>query len=383
MPKTGLPNSRHIGMVSGMIRSVRGNTIPTCLWVLLFVIFALEGALFTFDGAIARQSECRSLDGVSVDDCAAACAALSRISSANLLFRQGRYTRARRAFGQIITQLPEAKNAATAASLLQLASSRDYLALLSSLHNNVGLCNLRARRYQLAQESFEQALAIDRRAISARSNLGLALLHQKRFRRAIREFEGIRGQKRNDAKLHLDLGKSYVGDGEFAKARWALAQAMRLASRQGDIQSWGNLLEAEMALADAYLGDQNLQQAEFHLRQVLDRASGQVQARYQLCQILVRQGRTTEANEHRILFQGHSRLLASIQGLLGKDPGNVEAMLWIADAYRRMGLLHLADIHYRQLIARDPQNRIAQMAIQRLAQRMSPPDSAFHASVYE
>lgn len=286
-------------------------------------------------------------------------------------FRAGRYDLAAEIFEGVLAGLPPARRATTAAALLGVGSGSDYRRLLSGLHGNLGLSYLRSRRYELAISALGHAVALSPRAVQPRINLGLAQLHVKRFGDAVRSFDRAIALEPGDAKLHLDLGRALLGAGDLPRARWASTQAVRLAGHEASVASWGTGIEGEKLLAEVDLRDRQSVRAERRLRSVLERVPGEVQARYRLIQLLERTERIEEAEAERRRFTHDSELLGTIQSVLISDPGGIDALLWVADTYRQLGLLHLAEVHYEQLVARNPNDTKAVWALHDLKIRMA------------
>jgi tetratricopeptide (TPR) repeat protein len=301
--------------------------------------------------------------GFGAAEVPAARAALASLPGAVRLFRAGSYDEAARLFQGALSHLPGPGEAAAAAAFLGLGEPAAYRRLLSGLHNNLGTCHLRARRYDLAIASFERSVAAGPSEPGPRVGLGLALMHRRRYGAARRSFEEALALGAGGDKLQLDLGRTLLRAGDREAARRALSRAALLSRRSGDVQSWGTALEAERLLAEADQEEGLLTAAERRLRRILARAPGDPQARYRLSQVLLRGGRSEEAAEHLRRFQRDARTLASIQSALAASPGRVAALGWVADTYRALGLLHLADVHYRQLLARNPEDRRARWAL--------------------
>ncbi|MCF6263183.1 MAG: tetratricopeptide repeat protein [Xanthomonadales bacterium] len=332
----------------------------------MFTVFAMVMSLLFADNAKSAYSKLLTTQGIT-----AAQGALLDLPQSVQSFRAGHYLQAEQGFQGIIDKLPGLHDAATAAALLQIGSSKNYRRLLASLYTNLGLSQLRMRHYETAVISLSKAVAIDGAVAGAKVNLGLALLHQRRYPEAASTLEEALSLGGGNAKLYADLGKVYLHLGNWRKARWALVQAMRLGSKsKTDIQDWGSVLEAEKLLAQTYEAEGRLQVAEYHLNRVLKRAPGEAQARYRLIQILERQGNSTLAAQHQQYFEKHSQTMAEIQSVLATTPGEVAALHWVADSYRGLGLLHLAEVHYRQLLARYPEDDRAKLAVHKLNRRM-------------
>lgn len=298
---------------------------------------------------------------------------LERLPHAVGLFRAGRYDEASEAFAAILARLPEPVEAAAAAALLGLGGPDDYRRLLSGLHANLGVCHLRARRYEPARASLETAVDADPRAAGPRANLGVVLLRLNRHAEARRELAAALALGAEGDKLRLDLGEALLRLGEPAAARAELRRALALARARSGAQGWGTALEAERLLAEADLAEGRLAEAEARLVRVLDLASGEPQARHRLAQVLLRSGRREEARAHLERFERDSAAMASIQGALAASPGRVEALHWVADSYRALGLLHLAEVHYLQLLARDPADAQARRALAVVRARATTP----------
>ena len=320
--------------------------------------------------ARSRAALPRPPGSLTMDDATTARSALSQIPRAEALLRAARYGEAEERYRRIMCELPDVRHAATAAALLGLADARAYRRIVAGVHSNIGLCQLRARQYETAAQSLQTAVATDPSNTTARWNLAMAHLHLKRFGEARDELDRVLDAGVRDAKLYLDLGRAELGVGDAVRARWAFAQAMRLGELEATMQDWGTVLEAESCLAEAYQAEGNFDRAEYHLQEVLSRAHGAVPARYRLFQILARQGRRAEAEAHKAHFERDAELMASIQSVIAESPSEVRGLRWVADSYRRLGLLHLAGVHYRQVLARDPEDRKALLAIVQLHERI-------------
>jgi tetratricopeptide (TPR) repeat protein len=255
-------------------------------------------------------------------------------------------------------------------ALLDLEDGTSYRRHYSALLDNLGLSLLRMRRPERALPYLEKAVEADPTSASPRRNLGVALLHVEAYERAARELELARRLGAASARHYYDLGRACSGAGRPARARWAFIQARRASAHSRSLEDWGVSLEASRELARLHLLDGELLRAEELLRDVLQVAPGEVQSRYLLVQTLGRLGRTGEVEAQRQLFERDSALVAVVQGELKASPGRVDALRLVADTYRQLGLLHLADVHYRQLLARDPGDRHARLALVKLRQQV-------------
>lgn len=298
---------------------------------------------------------------------------LARLPTAVGLFRAGRYDEAAQAFTAILEHLPGPAEAAAAAALLRLGGPDDYRRLLSGLHANVGVCHLRARRYEPARASLETAIDADPRAAGPRANLGVVLLRLNRHDEARRQLAAALSLGAEGDKLRLDLGEALLRLGEPAAARAELRRSLALSRARDGAQGWGTALEAERLLAEADLAQGRLAEAETRLVRVLELAPGEPQARHRLAQVLLRSGRRKEARAHLERFERDAATMASIQGALAASPGRVEALHWVASSYRALGLLHLAEVHYLQLLARDPDDALARRALAIVRARAADP----------
>lgn len=307
--------------------------------------------------------------GFGAGEAAAAKAELERLPEAVRLFRAGSYDEAAEIFSGILARLPELREAPAAAALLELGQPDDYRRLLSGIHANLGVCHLRARRYEPARASFAAAVVTDPRAAGPRAGLGVVLLRQQRYAEARGHLAAAIALGASGEKVHLDLGEALLRAGEPAEARRALVRAMGLARARGDVQGWGTALEAERLLAEVDLEEGRAADAEARLRRLLALAPGEPQARFRLAQLLLRAGRRDEAREHLDRFERDSRTMASIQSALAASPGRVAALHWVAGSYLELGLLHLAEVHYQQLLARDPADHAARRSLAFLRSR--------------
>jgi tetratricopeptide (TPR) repeat protein len=295
---------------------------------------------------------------------------LATLPEVKRLFESGQYDLAAAAFESLVAALPDRSQSATAAALLGLGDPADVSRLRARLLDGLGLCHLRSRRFQRALDSLDRAAAADREAASPRVHRGLVLMHQKRYDEAARAFEEGIARGAGGAKVLLDLGRVLARSGELARARVVLAQCLEDARQRGDVQAWGTGLEASKLLAEIAVEQDRLEEAEERLRSVLAMAPGEVQSRYRLGRLLVRRGRAADAERHLEIFRRDSETLASIHAVLGEGRNKTSGVRWVADAYRRLGLLHLAEVHYRQILAGTPGDPQALRAIQDLDHRL-------------
>jgi len=81
---------------------------------------------------------------------------LKSLPQAILFFRSGDYDQSAQLFNGILESLPDERQAASAAALLHLGEAGNYRQLLSRLYSNLGVCRLRARRYEEAVRNLER-----------------------------------------------------------------------------------------------------------------------------------------------------------------------------------------------------------------------------------
>lgn len=298
-----------------------------------------------------------------IDEAERARRALADVPQAVEHFRAGRYARAAAGFADILETLPGCDQAATAAALLQLDGPTHFHRLRSSVETNLGLCHLRARRYAVAAEVLAQAVESDPRSPVARSNLGVALLRAKRYRDARRELEEALRRGAVEARVHLHLGEAALRGGDPRRAAQALRRAQHLARAAADVESQGVRRDAERLLAELALARGRPREARRRLESVLAETPGDPLPRYLLLGVLVRLGDAAAVERHRALFLHHAATMASLQSALSESPDEVAGLHWIADTYLSLGLDHLADTHYRQLLARDPDDRAARRGL--------------------
>lgn len=310
-----------------------------------------------------------------VDDALAhsekAAEALARMKQGMLRFSQGDYREAEAIFSSIAAALPDVRHAVAMAALLELPNAGTYRRIVSALYSNLGLAQMRSRRYSQAVTSLEKAISADPHAFQPRSNLGIIFLRQKGYAAAAHELESVMRYGEADAELYLNLGESYLGLGDHGRARWAFMQAKRLSDPPKHVRQWGELLEADRGLAKVYFREGRLDESKRYLESVLARAAGDSEARYLLVRILARQGHRDIAEKHKARFDRDSQTIADIQSVLASTPGKVDALQWVADTYRELGLLHMAYVHYKQLESRDPGNSQLQLAMLDLQQRIN------------
>ena len=318
--------------------------------------------------ALATLLSCSGSDQLRLADVERSKQALASFDQAALLFRSGRYDDACRAYQQIRAALPDRSRSAAMAQLIGLRDARAYEELLASIEGNLGLAHLRARRFEQAERHLAEAVRIAPRRAKTRANHGIALLRASRPAEAQAALSRAIALGDRRAATYLDLGRAAQQAGDPTAARVALHQAL-MRARGRSIDGGGTALEAEKSLAELDLEESNHAAAEERLRRVLSRAPGEVQARYLLARAIAKSGRREEAELERSRFEEDSKRLAGIQSVLVEQPGNVEALHWVADTYALLGLHHFAATHYRQLLARDPQDRVAREALIQLSRR--------------
>lgn len=330
-------------------------------WLLLVHTLSVASLVALAARAPATTSAYRVADAARARD------ALAELPRAIDLFRAGRYDAASELFDRMAADLPGPEHSAAASAFLGLADSREYARILSGLHSNLGVSHLRARRHDEAVAALEKAVEIDPTAAGPRTNLAMALRHQRRYADARDAFEQALARGARSQKLLLDFGDVCLRLGDRPRARWALARARLRAS--ADVAAWGTALEADALLAQLDFEEGQPRAAETGYRAVLARTPGHVRARYGLLRLLLRDGRTREAAAEQRRFERDSALLNAIESVLAGQPGSVAPMQWVADSYRALGLLHLADVHYRQLLSRNPGDTKALLALRDLEAR--------------
>jgi len=290
------------------------------------------------------------------------------------LIRAARYEEAATVLAGIARRLPEARHEATAAAVLGLRGSGDYRRLVASTYANLGLCQLRLRRFPDAEASLRAALAVEPANPAALASLGSTLIHQRRYREAVAVLLQAT-RTRDDAKLQLDLGHAHLQLGNLAEARDRLSRAVAAAGKKRSPAAWGIALDAERELAQVDVASGLPGAAVTRLRALLARAPGDVQTRYQLSRALARGGEVAGAGAEQARIDADSRAMASIQASLAgrPDTGQLAA---VAREYRRLGLVHLAEIHYLQVLAREPGDAAARVELAGLRAGLSD-DSAW------
>ncbi len=295
----------------------------------------------------------------------------------------GRYGKAEAALSAVLGALPGAEHGSTAAAVLDLGDGGEYRRLLAAVETNLGLARFRARRYEPAVEALDRAVALDPRSRGAWLDLGIALLHAQRFDAAREALGRAREHGAGGARFELHAGRAAWYSGHARAGRECLLRAVELGEAEGTIAGRGTRLEAEVSLAelDAAAGD--LTGARRRLEAVLAATPNDPLPRYRLLGVLARLGEAAALAEHRRRFEADAAAMAAVQDALGRRPDEVENLRWIADAYLRLGLDHLAEVHYRQLLVRDPEDREARRALAELAYRQAPrgPASPARASL--
>jgi tetratricopeptide (TPR) repeat protein len=331
------------------------------VWV---TALAGAGALVSVAGQPAAQAP-----GFDLRAARAAAQALAELPTAQALFQAGDYERAGQAFERALERLPAESHAATASALLNLGPPERFLELRARLLGNLGVCRLRARRYEEAVGLLRAARDAEPRRARHRANLGVTLLRLRRYDEARAQLERAVALGARDGKLLLDLAEAHLRAGELSRARAAAQGCLRLQAQASGVEGWGLRLEAEELLAEADWSEGHLAGAEARLRRVLAWAPGRASARQRLAQVLLRAGRTGEAARQRARFERDAALTGALQSALAARPGRVDALRFVAYAYEQLGLLHLAQAHYRQLLARAPRDQRLRVALRRLERR--------------
>lgn len=295
-------------------------------------------------------------------------AALAQLPATLRDFEAGRYCAAEQGFAAILERLPALQHAATAGPVLGLAGSADYRRLVSGLETNLGLCRLRARRYLDALDPLTRATKTDPASPRAWANLGVGLLHTRRpcEARVALERAMARG---GTARAGLHLGRAALECGDPAAARRALTPFLHLGGETQTLGQRADRLEAELLLAQVETEQGELAVARGRLEDLIGQTPDDPLPRYHLIQVLARLGLAAEADVHRERFARSAALMATIQGALAERPEEVEGLHWIAQTYSDLGLDHLAEVHYRQLLARDPGDREARRGLAELERR--------------
>jgi tetratricopeptide (TPR) repeat protein len=317
--------------------------------------------------ALAALLSCVDRDQLRLRDAERAKQALASLQEGSRRFEAGRYDDACAIYQRALDALPDRSRAEAMAQLLGLENGQAYVAILASIEGNLGLAHLRARRFEEGERHLFIAVQIAPRRARTRANHGIALLRARRPAEAQAELARAIAMGDRRAATFLDLGRAAHQAGDVAAARGALEQAVLRASGR-TVDQWGTRLEAQKALAEVDLEVNDLASAERRLKRVLAVVPAEVEARFLLARTIARGGRTEEAELERRIFERDSERLAGIQRLLVESPGNVEALHWVADTYSTLGLHHFAETHYRQLLARNPEDRAARRALMKLSE---------------
>jgi tetratricopeptide (TPR) repeat protein len=316
--------------------------------------------------ALAALLSCGDRNQLRLGDAERAKQVLASLEEGSLLFEAGRYDDACAVHQRALEALPDRSHAGAMAQLLGLENGQVYLAILASIEGNLGLAHLRARRFEEAERHLFTAVRIAPRNAKTRANHGIALLRARRPAEAQAELARAIALGDRRAGTYLQLGRAAHQAGDVVASRRALEQAELRASGR-TVDHWGTRLEAQKSLAELDLEAGDLASAELRLKRVLSLAPGEVEARFLLARTIARSGRAEEAEQERRIFERDGERLAGIQRVLVESPGEVEALHWVADTYSVLGLHHYAETHYRQLLARDPEDRAARRALMNLA----------------
>lgn len=311
--------------------------------------------------------------GLQAADAASAREALARLPAAHQAFRQGYYGEAEHRYLEIRERLPDAEHAATTAALLGLPDPASYRRILSGVETNLGLSRLRARRYRQALPPLQSATVTDPSSAVAWANLGVALLHAQRFCESLDALERAWALGRDDPRDHLHRGRAALHCGDRPRARQALERAQRLADAERTLAAHGTVLEAELLLAETDAAEGDLETARRRLEALLEETPGDPKPRYRLLRVLARLGAEQDTDEelaiHRARFERSAEQMAAVQSALAERPEAVQGLHWVAETYAHLGLDHLAEAHYLQLLARAPDDLEARRALRLLHQR--------------
>lgn len=314
----------------------------------------------TQDGAAGRRFDLATIQ--------ASRQALERLPAAIRDFEAGRYGAAEQAFAALLAALPASEEAATAAALLALPSPAAYRRLRSGVETNLGLSRLRSRRTVDALAPLTRAALTDPTSPRAWGNLGVGLLHARRpceARAALERAVAVGASQRTA----LHLGRAALECGEPSAARRALARFERTKSPRGGSAARGDRLEAELLLARVEAEEGLLRPARARLERLLAATPDDPLPRYHLIQVLARLGESQAVVAHREVFARSAERMAAIQGALGERPEEVGGLHFIAQTYSDLGLDHLAQVHYQQLLARDPRDQEALWGLAELERR--------------
>jgi|GEM_PF-5843583 len=349
-----------VGVSGSMGLGICRRTLGVCSWrtfAILLLLPILAGC------AGAPQVGLQAADATSARE------ALARLPAAHEAFRQGYYGEAERRYLEIRARLPDAEHAATAAALLGLPGPTSYRRILSGVETNLGLSLLRARRYRQAIPPLQSATVADPSSAVAWANLGVALLHAQRFCQSLDALERARELGRRDPRDHLHRGRAALFCGDRRRARQALERARRLADAEATLSARGTAHEAELLLAETDAAEGDLESARRRLEALLEETPGDPKPRYRLLRVLARLGDDEELALHRARFERSAELMAAVQSALAERPEAVQGLHWVAETYAHLGLDHLAEAHYLQLLARAPDDLEARRALRLLHQR--------------
>ena len=285
------------------------------------------------------------------------------------LVEQGRYEAARGRYLELIERLPPAERAANAALRAGFADAAGYRRYLASLHVNRALCDLRLRDFESAAGGYRRALEIAPDSVSARRGLALSLFRARRFDDAHRVFQELADGGSARGSDLLFLGRAARRSGRLRPAAWALPIAGARAAREAGVSGWGTALAARRELAALAVDRGRLEEGLARIRALTAVVPGDAEARYLETQILARLGRDQEARAARREFERVASSHALIQELLATPPFSDDEVRRAAHLYQALGLLDLAEVHFRRLLERHPDDGEVAVAIRKIRRR--------------
>jgi tetratricopeptide (TPR) repeat protein len=258
-----------------------------------------------------------------------------------------------------------------------------WRAILSSHPGNpeplahLGLLEARQQHYKEAIPLYRKALAINPNVSGLRLNLGLALFKAGELRAAIPEFEVVRkgapAESPDYQRTTILIGLAYYGLGEYAKAAPFLKEA---ADRNP------NNLELLLALEHSYLWSNQFKYVLDVFHQILtvnpDSAEADMVAGEALDEMKDNAGATEMfraavkadpklPNAHfglgYLLWtqKRYPEAASEFKAELANDPGHVQSMLYLADAYIQMNQASAAGPLLQSAIKADPSLALAHL----------------------
>jgi tetratricopeptide (TPR) repeat protein len=221
-------------------------------------------------------------------------------------------------------------------------SLKDPSVLAAEDHENMGRALLDRKDYQAAREAYLRAVAVDSTRSEARYYVGYAYFVEQKYKEAIPYFEARVASDSTWAPAYANLGIALLQSGESARGLTMLQRAMQLSP--DDSQS-------RVIYAQALMSQSQWAAAATEFKGILEKEPENPDALRGLGYCLLNQARYNEAAD--ALARAHAA-----------QPGNVQGMVSLAQAYGMAEQLGRAESVFRQVLAIDPGNSDARQGLE-------------------